>query len=322
MRPRKLQRHLPACVYQKHGAFWYVKRGKWLRLGADLDQSLAEYARLQQQKLGGMPALIQEALPSILAGKAPATVKQYRAVAAKLQDIFADFAPHQITPRDIAGMRRAFASTPSIANRLITILRLVFDYGLEEQLVESNPAIAIKRFVQRPRTRRISQAEFDAIRSQARPLLRVVMDLCYATGQRIGDVLKIARDDISEAGIFVEQQKTKTRLMLSWTPELRAAVADARALHRNVIHLYLLGARPPRYYMIHKQWTVACEKAGVLDANLHDLRAMSGTEADAQGIDAQKLLGHADAKMTRRYLRDKVVPVVTGPSKTAKTQKY
>ena len=318
MRPRKLQRHLPACVYLKHGAYWYVKKGKWLRLGTDLDQSLAEYARLQQQKLGGMPALIQEAMPTILRGKAKETIKQYTFCAVKLQDIFADFAPHQVTPRDVAGMRRAFVATPAVANRLITVLKLIFNYGLEEQLVESNPCIAIKRIKQEARTRRITQAEFDAIRGQARPLLRVVMDLCYATGQRIGDVLKIGRDDISEDGIFVQQQKTKSRLLLSWTPELRAAVADARALHRNVVHLYLLGAKPPAYHMIHKQWTVACEKAGVLDANLHDLRAMSGTDADAQGIDAQKLLGHADAKVTRRYLRDKVVPVVIGPSKTAK----
>jgi hypothetical protein len=41
---------------------------------------------------------------------------------------------------------------------------------------------------------------------------------------------------------------------------------------------------------------------------------MAATEADAQGISAQKLLGHTDARVTQRYLRDKIVPVVTGPS--------
>ena len=26
MRPRKKNRELPACVYHKHGAYWYVKK--------------------------------------------------------------------------------------------------------------------------------------------------------------------------------------------------------------------------------------------------------------------------------------------------------
>jgi len=41
---------------------------------------------------------------------------------------------------------------------------------------------------------------------------------------------------------------------------------------------------------------------------------MAGTEAKRQGLDPTALLGHADAKMTRRYLRDREVPVVEGPS--------
>ena len=314
MRQRKQQRHLPSCVYHKHNAYWLVKRNKWTRLGTDLGPSLEAYARLQDQKVGGMPKLIQEALPHLVAGKATTTAKQYRVAAERLQDVLADFAPHQVTPRDVAQIRRSFSGSPATANRLLTVLKMVFDYALEEQLIDSNPCVGIKRLAQNVRTRRISRGEFNAIRQQARPLLQVVMDLCFATGQRIGDVLKISRADITDAGIYVEQQKTKTKLMLAWTPALRAAVADAKALHRNVVHVYLLGAQPPNYFKIQQQWTTACARAGVEDAHLHDLRAMSGTEADAQGIDAQKLLGHTDAKVTKRYLRDKVVPVVTGPS--------
>lgn len=314
MRPRKLQRHLPSCVYLRHGAYWYVKRGKWTRLGADLDSSLAEYARLQDQKLGGMQALIEEAMPVILAGKAATTIKQYKQVALKLQDILAEFSPHQVTPRDVAQIRRGLTETPAIANRALTVLKMVFNYALDEQLVATNPCVGIKRLHLEARTRRISPGEFRAIQSKAPALLSVVMDLCYATGQRIGDVLKIARADISDAGIFIEQQKTKKRLMLGWTPDLQDAVARARELHGNVSHLYLLGSRPPNYHQLHKQWTKACVAAGVEDANLHDLRAMSGTDASAQGIDAQQLLGHTDAATTRLYLRDKIVPVVTGPT--------
>lgn len=45
----------------------------------------------------------------------------------------------------------------------------------------------------------------------------------------------------------------------------------------------------------------------------HDIRAKSGTDADASGLNAQMLLGHVDAATTRRYIRHKqavkVVPL-------------
>ena len=36
MRQRKVDRHLPPCVSQKHGAYWLVRAGKWHRLGTNL----------------------------------------------------------------------------------------------------------------------------------------------------------------------------------------------------------------------------------------------------------------------------------------------
>ena len=61
MRQRKVDRHLPPCVYQKHGAYWLVRAGKWHRLGTDLSLSLAEYGRRISAPKGGMADLIEEA---------------------------------------------------------------------------------------------------------------------------------------------------------------------------------------------------------------------------------------------------------------------
>ena len=316
MRPRKQQRHLPPCVYQKHGAYYLVRKNKWIRLGVELGEALAEYARLQSTKTisNGMASFIEEALPTILAGRAEATRKQYTHCARKLQDILAEFSPEQVTQRDVVQIRRSLAETPGLANRMITVLKLIFDHALDEQIVDSNPVIGVKRLAQTARTRRITVEELEAIRATASPLLRAVIDLCVASGQRIGDVCKIARTDITDDGIFIEQQKTKSRLTLGWTAELRQAVADARALHGNVVHPYLFGQKPLAYHRAQAQWERACKRAGVENAVLHDLRAMAATEADAQGFSAQKLLGHTDARVTQRYLRDKIVPTVTGPS--------
>jgi len=317
MRRRKHNLHLPPCVYHRHGAYYHVKHGKWTRLGTDLVKALSEYARLHDMPKGGMVQLIEDALPIITKGKAESTVKQYTQVARKLQEILAEFAPEQVTPRHVAQIRRSMADTYAVANRTLTVLRMVFDYALEEQIIEFNPCVGVKRFEQHARTRRILPKEYQAIKAKAKPLLAAVMDLCYLTGQRIGDVLKIKRADLQEGGIFVQQQKTGARLLVAWTPELRAAVEVAKSLHGPVASMHLFKGtqrQAPTYHMIWKQWVKACAAAGVEDANIHDLRAMSGTEAEAQGHNPQALLGHTDAKMTKRYLRDRVVPVVDGPS--------
>lgn len=317
MRPRKHDRHLPACVYHRHGAYYLVKGGKWDKLGADLKPALAEYARLKSGPQSGMAALIREAMPSITAKVSKATRAQYDGAARRLEGIFAEFAPHEVMPKHIAQMRRALAGTPNMANRMLTVLRLVFHYAVEEQLVDMNPCVGIRRLEEAKRERLIALGEFDAIHAQAGERLQIIMDLLRLTGQRVTDVLGIRFADLMEEGIYFRQKKTGARLIVRWSPELRQAVERAKALGGNLRALTLFhgrGGKPVDYRTVHDQWTAACRAAGVEDADLRDLRAMSGTEADRQGKNPTALLGHTSPAMTRRYLRDKEIPVVEGPS--------
>lgn len=316
MRPRKHNRHLPPCVYAKHGAYYMVKRGKWTRLAADLPTALREYARLQEHAAGGgMQALIEEALPEIVGGKAPNTAKLYTLAARKLQDILAEFAPEQVTPRTVAEMRRGLADTPVMANKCLLVLKLVFQYALENGLAEVNPCVGARKYKEHKRTRRVTFEEFHAIRAKAPARLQIVMDLCYLTGQRIGDVLKLERADLHDAGVYVKQQKTGVELTIAWSPELRAAVEEAKAQHGKIARMRLV---PWAYSTVHQDWTRAVLAAGVEHCTLHDLRAMAATETRRQGGNAKGLLGHTSERMTARYLRDSDVPVVSGPALTAK----
>lgn len=171
MRPRKHNRELPPCVYLRHGAYYLVKSGKWTRLAETLPAALKEYGRLLEQPRGGMAALIEEAMPTILNGKAEQTVAQYKVAARRLQEILAEFSPDQVTPRHIAQIRKSFSDRYAVANRTITVLRLVFDYALEEQIVEANPCVGIKRMAQRARTRRILPKESVSSSNPQRKLL-------------------------------------------------------------------------------------------------------------------------------------------------------
>jgi integrase len=321
MRPRIKDRHLPACVYQKHGAYWYVKGGQWRRLGADLQGALHEYARIVSIPTEGMPALIDKALPHIVAGRAPATEVQYRYCARLVAEVFAEYRPEQVRHGDIVQMMDAYSHKVAIANRMLTVLKLVFQWAMDRELVQHNPCLSVKRLKQTPRERLIKGKEYQAIYAHAAPWLQIVMDLCYLTGQRIGDVLKIERQHLTDEGIFVQQQKTGKRLVVGWTPDLQAVIERARALPGSVAAMrYVIAGRAGRMRLHSNVWRAfktAAEKAGVADVTLHDLRAMAGTETDRQGNDPSALLGHTDRRTTQIYLRDKTAKVVTGPSKKA-----
>lgn len=316
-RPRKKDRHLPPCVYFKHGRFWYVKGGKWNDIGTDMAQALAEYASRIATPKGGMAELIEKVYGHHAPKVAASTREQYRGAADSLKSVFAEFSPEQVKGKHVAALKLAGSATPNMTNRKLSFLRTVFNYAVEWQLVETNPCIGIKRLEEAERERYLSDAEFDAIRRAAGDRLQVIMDLCYLTAQRIEDVLHIRRSDLTDAGILFRQQKTDAKLCVRWNDDLRAVVERAKALNQRFSTLTLLHGRTgkaPDYRSVLLQWHEACAAAGVEDARLHDLRAKALTDAKRQGYDPTALAGHTSAAMTERYIRLRETPEVIGPS--------
>lgn len=316
MRPRKKNRHLPACVFLSHGKYYYVKNNKWHPLGKDLTEALDAYANLVSPKTGGMVELIDKALPHILRRKSGNTVKQYVKIARRLKIIFAEFDPQQVRPSDIAEVKTAYSDKPNMGNRILSFTRMVFDFALEHRLVDYNPALGIKPHREEKRTRLITREEFNLIRQNASPRLQLIMDVQDLTGQRIGDVLKIKRSDLLSDGIGFTQQKTGAKITVKWSQALRECVIRASEVCGEGLYLFSnRNGKSPDYRTTHIQWTRACKKAGVKDARPNDLRAMSLTETDHQGKDATGLGGHTTKAMTKRYLRNRKPKLVEGPDR-------
>jgi integrase len=325
------KRDLPPRCYAKHGAFFYVSPdGKWHNLGRDKDKALREYSRLVVNTKGldvsRMTGLIDTALPLICHGKAKSTVKSYRQCAARLRAIFAEFGVEDVKPKHVAQVKVSMLDTPNLANRFLTVLRLLFTYAVEQQLCEWNPATGIKPYPEAKRTRLLSDAEVEQVLAHCPARLKALVGLLRVSGQRVSDVLRLRRSDLTDEGVVFVQAKTGARVTLRWTPDLRAAVDAALALHGPVKRLTVFYGRrnaggPPGYATILKQWRKAVAASGVKDANLHDLRAVAVTGAHRQGLDAQALAGHSSAAMTKRYIRDKVGVVVTPPALSKKVSK-
>lgn len=326
MRPRKKDRHLPACMYHKHGAYYLVRKGKWERLGEDYQASLLEYARkTSQASQGGMAALIDKALKHHVKVKklAANTVGQYEIAAERLKDIFAEFEPHEVKPKHIAAVKMDLAGTPNMCNRILSFARVVFGYALEWQMVESNPCVGIKRHVEEKRDRYITDSEFGALLGAASPYIRCILEMAYLTGQRINDVLSIHLSDISGEGVAFAQQKTGAKLIVAMTPDLEEVIAKAKALPRKVRTLTLFCSRagkPVSYETVKDAFSKLREKTGIMDVTIHDIRAKSLTDADKEGKNAQTLGGHSDPKMTARYLRGRLPKIAQAPTMPVKVR--
>lgn len=310
MRPRKTDRHLPSCVYSKHGSYYYVKDGKWTRLGDDLSTALAAYGRLTNRPREKMPGLLWRWLDD--ATLAATTRATYTVYVRKLEQILVEFEPHELTARDITALMYHERKRPAIANIYRNILIGALEHGFMENLVERNVARDTRPLKTPTRDRLISDAEYDAISAHASPTMRAIMDMLYFTGQRISDVLKIKLADIQDDALFVRQKKTGNRVKITMTDELRAAVATAKALHQSVRGMTLFHTRqgkPLSYSTVRTLWLRATTAADVPDARMHDLRAKAGTDAEAQGLDSKKLLGHTSEQSHKRYLRSKEIPI-------------
>ena len=320
MRPRKKDRHLPACMYQKHGAYYLVRNGKWERLGTDLQDVLMIYAkRMAAGTKGGMPDLIGRAFKHHCEHKklSSNTVAQYEAAAERLKTIFAEFSPDQVLPKHVAAVKMDLAGTPNMCNRILSFLRIVFGYALEWQEVDSNPCIGITRHAEGRRDRYITDAEFGALLNAASPYIRSILEMCYLTGQRIGDVIAIRLADISDEGVSFVQEKTGAKLIVAMTPDLQAVIDRAKALPRKVRTLTLFCSRtgkPVSYETVKEAFQALREKTGIHDVKIHDIRAKSLTDADREGKNAQTLGGHTDARMSARFLRGRLHKIAQSPT--------
>jgi integrase len=229
---------------------------------------------------------------------------------------FKEFSPDKVKPEHVFLFMDHHRKTPNMANRMRTFMKMMFDHAVKSGICPSNPVTPIPRFKEKKRDRYLTDDEYKAIWQAGSPALRAIMDIAYATGQRIGDVLAIKMTDISKHGIAFTQGKTGKKLRVN-SPMIEAAVKAAKRLHpKNVIPTLLLGQRNGKiraYSGVHGLFDRAAAKAGVHDARLHDIRAKAITDAKRQYLDPQALAGHSTEAQTATYIRDKEIQEVIGP---------
>lgn len=310
---------------RRKGAAFYFDTGgkprKWIPLGSNEVQALAEYERLANRPPSGtVGAMLQAYMVHLKAGGdgahgkplAQASLDNLDGWQLHLHKVLGHMAPEEVTQAEVLLYLVKCPRTSACGE--ISFLSGAYRHAMLQQgRVTFNPCIGAKLGKPRShRTRYLTHAEYDALYAASGPLLRLFLDLAYMLALRVSDVCSLRWDQF-ELGSAVHTKKTGARQRFPVTPDLRAVLDEARAMQGKVISMYVVAGRGGRPISRHKagdMFRAACKVAGLEDAQPRDIRAKAGTDRDADGGDAQRLLGHEDARTTKVYLRGKKVRVV------------
>lgn len=310
-RRRKSLLDLPPRMHLKSGTYYYVTTGtprKWIKLSKDLDEARFAWAKIESGESNGM--LLSRMIDDWMQTEAYTSLsynthKVYRSVIKQLKAVFNEFSVQDIEPKHIAEWQDAHHSKV-MSNTGKSILTTVLNIAVRKGYINRNPAKEIENIPVSRRKRYLTDEEYKEIRKHASEPLAAAMDISYATGARISDVISIRLQDITDEGLMIRQIKTKKLQFFKMTDSLKAAIDAAKKIPRPVRGMYLLctlRGRPYQYAQMNAWWVAARDAAGVSDAHFHDIRGKSATDAKRLGQDYQSLLGHTTKAMSDSYIK-------------------
>lgn len=323
-RPRSTNKHLPANMMHRHGAYYFVKGGKWLRLAADYGPALVRYAELVGSPVAMLTVkdAVWHYIEHRKAKLAKATLEGYRYSAANVCAVFGHVALQDFTA---AMLYRYISEAGTVqANRDKALLSATFTHARNQGAFSGvDPTKGLQhRNEETPRQRYVTDGELAVMLNTASPKLATIARFIELTAMRQGDALRVRMEDLTEEGIAYTQGKSRKRMVILWSPELLGVVEDAKRLWRRFGREWLFESHPKGRHAargvgpytpsgLRALWRRVRVKSGIGDARLHDLRRKAGSDQETTG-DAQRLLGHADGKVTARHYRAKADRVKPG----------
>lgn len=217
---------------------------------------------------------------------------------------------------DILAARDDLAATPGEANNWLKVIRGLFDYGADIELIPFNPARGIKR---------LKPANPDGFRSWREDeitaylahwprvsLQHLVFALALYTGAARSDLVRLGWQSVEEDRIVYRRQKTGVAVSVPILPPLAAVLALVPRSRLTFLETESGLVRSDKALgMAFMDW---CEKAGLGGKigghylSLHGLRKALGrrlADAGCTETEIMAVLGHTDSKQVRIYTHGK-----------------
>ena len=306
-RRRQFHLDLPARMYFRRGRYYWGRDN--VALGADKRVALHRYVELETG--GATPGTFADAVKLYreqeLRRKATKTQEEYDRQLNVLCVAFGHVPLANITPAHVRQYMRT-RGRPISATREKALLSAVFNFARGEGLTNAANPCAGVRGTKAQRERYVTHEELSAVLDRADPTLAGFLELCYMTGQRPSDVLRMRRQDLQNGHLLVAQRKTGAKIRIAVVGTLAAVltrlaegpVASVWLVHDRHGQRFTLSAMQRRFSKLSPGWQI------------RDLRAKAASDADTSKH-AQALLGHSAATTTDGYIRkrvgEKVLPI-------------
>ena len=340
MTPRKRNlenKTLPARWRFKHGAYYYrvppSVRHKWggkteYRLGSSIHEAYRTFAALVENTdtIRTVGQLLDRYAIQVIPGKAIKSQESNHLALRRLRPVFGDMPIASVKPRhaykyiDLVSQK----SGPTSANRDFEVLCHAFSKAVEWGLIDLNPLKGqVKKNRIKIRRRYVEDWEIDELLSVAHPTIAAYVGLKQLIGLRCTDMLKLRSTDMLVDGLYVDTGKTGAKLLITWTNELRDAIAFAQSVRPIADTDLIFCTRKGDSYatpngknsgfksLWQRSMAKALERTKLEEKfSEKDIRTKTASDMDSTE-DAQKLLGHTSPQTTRRHYRlkpEKVTP--------------
>lgn len=331
-RPRKdpKDRHLPPRVTKnKYSYVWKPKGTKLsITLGKIRETSMSRlWENYEKAKAERNDVMTFEKLWGLFISSpsffelAPRTQHDYRQYHKNLIPVFGKMRADDIKIEMVRiYMDRRGQRSINQANQELSGMSRVFGWGFERGYVKGNPCKGVRKFTLKAREVYISDEEYQAIYDEAVVAMKAAMEIAYLCAARSSDVRTLTLDQLSDAGIFIQQGKTGTKQIKAWTERLHAAVELAKTLGGQK---YLVCSSKKEMYSksgFSDLWEDARLRAGEklgrkLVCTFHDLKAKGISDYEGSSKDKQIFSGHKTESQVVVYDRKvKISPTLDLPN--------
>lgn len=204
------------------------------------------------------------------------------------------------------------------ANRLLSLLHIMYNKAIDWGLEGNNPCYGIKKFKEKSRERFIQGDElskfFGALAEEPSELFRDFFYICLLTGARRKNVLEMNWSDIYFDRSEWKIKETKNGDSQT-IPLASQAITILKQRHENKTNDWVFPSLTSKSGHIEepkRAWKNLLERAEIQDLRIHDLRRTLGSWQAATGANSYiigKSLGHKTQQATAIYARLNIDPV-------------